>query len=92
MYQSKFEYLTDICYVRKRNYSYKRVFGELENHLFLIFFLRKLIQLGLDPKKVIIINFEDPRLPTIISLSEANRIFETYLKNVEKDPKFIMLD
>ncbi|MEM5783505.1 MAG: ATP-binding protein, partial [Candidatus Aenigmatarchaeota archaeon] len=42
--------------------------------------------------KVLIINFEDPRLPTIISLSEANRIFETYLKNVEKDPKFIMLD
>lgn len=55
-------------------------------------FIKNLIDLGLDAKKTLFINFEDPRLPSVISLEELNRIFETYLKNVESNPKYVVLD
>ncbi|MEM7823360.1 MAG: ATP-binding protein, partial [Candidatus Aenigmatarchaeota archaeon] len=56
------------------------------------FFLKKLINSGLNPRKIIIINFEDPRLPPVLTLSEVNKIFETYLKKVENRPEYVMLD
>ncbi|MEM5832526.1 MAG: ATP-binding protein [Candidatus Aenigmatarchaeota archaeon] len=56
------------------------------------FFLKKLINAGLNPTKILIINFEDPRLPPILTLNEVNKIFETYLKNIENRPEYIMLD
>jgi len=56
------------------------------------FFLKKLISLGLEPKKILTINFEDPRFPITLSLEDVNQIFETYLKNVEEHPKYVMLD
>ncbi|MGB9895434.1 MAG: ATP-binding protein [Thermoproteota archaeon] len=56
------------------------------------FFIKDLIDSGLDEKKTLFINFEDPRLPAVISLDEVNRIFETYLKNVDSNPKYVILD
>ncbi|MEM5811670.1 MAG: ATP-binding protein [Candidatus Aenigmatarchaeota archaeon] len=56
------------------------------------FFLKKLINSGLNPRKTLIINFEDPRLPPILTLDKVNKIFETYLKNVENRPEYVMLD
>ncbi|MEM4522622.1 MAG: AAA family ATPase [Nitrososphaeria archaeon] len=56
------------------------------------FFIKDLIDKGLDAKKTLFINFEDPRLPAVVSLEELNRIFEVYLKNVDSDPRYVVLD
>ncbi|MBC7091849.1 MAG: ATP-binding protein, partial [Nitrososphaeria archaeon] len=56
------------------------------------FFIKELINSGLDAKKTLFINFEDPRLPVVIGLEEVNKIFEIYLKNVDSNPKYVVLD
>ncbi|MEM2949889.1 MAG: ATP-binding protein [Nitrososphaeria archaeon] len=56
------------------------------------FFIKDLIDKGLDAKKTLFINFEDPRLPAVVSLEELNRIFEVYLKNVDSNPRYVVLD
>jgi predicted AAA+ superfamily ATPase len=52
-------------------------------------FVKELTQ---DPKDVLIINFEDPRFPPEITLEDLNRIYETFLKHVNPNPKYIVLD
>jgi hypothetical protein len=49
-------------------------------------------ELTKDSKEALIINFEDPRFPPEITLEDLNRIYETFLKHINPNPKYIVLD
>jgi len=49
-------------------------------------------ELAKDSKDALIINFEDPRFPPEITLEDLNRIYETFLKHINPNPKYVVLD
>jgi len=55
-------------------------------------FIKKLIDSGIDPKRTLIINFEDPRFPINLDLNDLMKIFETYLSKVCNNPYIVVLD
>jgi len=49
-------------------------------------------ELTKDSKDTLIINFEDPRFPPEITLEDLNKIYETFLKHINPNPKYLVLD
>jgi predicted AAA+ superfamily ATPase len=46
-----------------------------------------------EEKDVLIVNFEDPRFPSEISLEDLNKVYEVFLKHIKPDkPKYVVLD
>lgn len=56
------------------------------------FFVNKIINSGIDPERTLIINFEDPRLPTNLNLNDVMKMFEIYLSNICNNPYIVVLD
>jgi hypothetical protein len=56
-------------------------------------FLKDLIKKGeLRKQDVLIVNFEDPRFPAILTSEDLTRIYETYLSNLSPKDPIIVLD